>query len=287
MIFPSADGMRRCSQYLRHNVTDIACPIYGEISVGLPQQAEASTENAVWARFWAVLFRDSEQATNAANAFWGFMGDGISSRHAEFCLQRLTFMSCVSLDSLSNDFLQTYRQSATSADDGQVPPVPWDHSDADTKSRIKALIAKLVTSDKAGQEAVRPQDVFLYPKGMCAIGTVARQLVPPSTDSSEAVVFGLAASTSHHSSPLLDHSRLTRSSVDGRTGQRQSVSKQADSRDSHSSAKEQETNWIGWRPRWRLATQSHVFSANCHQIPFARHRTCAASVTLQTNIRSS
>jgi cystathionine gamma-synthase len=92
-------------------------------------------------------------------------------------------MNSVSLDSS----LQTY---ATCDDVEMIPSEPWGHSDSGTKDNIKALIAKLVTSQKPGQEVVRPQDVFLYPKGMCAIGTVVRLLVPTSTRSSEAVIFG-------------------------------------------------------------------------------------------------
>ena len=169
--------MRRCSQHLRRH-TDIAFPIQ-EFSFSLARQA--SKENAAWARFNAVLY--PEQSTDYANEFWGFMGDGISSRHAEFCLERFPFMHSVSSDSP----LQTY---ATCHDSEKIPSEPWDHSDAGTKEKIKALIAKFITSQKQGEAVVRPQDVLLYPKGMCAIGTVARQLVPTSTPSSEAVVFG-------------------------------------------------------------------------------------------------
>lgn len=169
--------MRRCSRHLRYS-TDIAYPIQ-ELSFGLAQQA--SKENATWARFSAVLY--PEQSTEHVMKFWGRMGDGISSRHAQFCLERFPFMHSVSLDSS----LQTY---ATRNDIGMVPSEPWEHSDSETKENIKALIARLVTSQKPGQEVVRPKDVFLYPKGMCAIGTVARSLVPTSTRSSEAVIFG-------------------------------------------------------------------------------------------------
>lgn len=92
-------------------------------------------------------------------------------------------MDSVSLDSS----LETY----ASCDDAEIIfSEPWGHSDTGTKDNIKALIARFVTSWKPSQERVRPQDVFLYPKGMCAIGTVARLLVPTSTDCSEAVIFG-------------------------------------------------------------------------------------------------
>ncbi|KAF3481893.1 uncharacterized protein GIQ15_04652 [Arthroderma uncinatum] len=177
VIFPSKDGLKRCSQYLRKN-TDIEYPIQ-EVEFCLPQNV--SEENARWGQFFAVLF--PEKSKQHAEEFWGFLGDGISSRHADFCLERFPFMSSVSVDSS----LQT---AATYDDIGKLPDVPWDHCDSKTKEKIRKLIAKWATSEKPGQEPVDPQDVFLYPKGMCAIGTLTRSLVPASSASSEAVVFG-------------------------------------------------------------------------------------------------
>jgi cystathionine gamma-synthase len=179
MIFPSQDGMARCAKFLRTKAE-------GQIRedcFGLNERfvSEASKENTKWARFYAVLF--PEQLTDAANEFWGFLGDGISSRHAVFCLERFSFM-----DSVSTDL--SFKTLATSHDIEKIHSEPWNHSDAATKQEIRTMIAGLVTSQKPNQEAVKTQDVFLYPKGMCAIGSVARQLVPVSSEASEAVVFG-------------------------------------------------------------------------------------------------
>lgn len=177
-IFPSKDAMRRCGQLLLRHQTDLPCSIQ-ELSFALSH--EAWTENATWACFSAVLF--PEQFIEHVKIFWYSTGDGISSRHAQFCLERFPFMHSVSSDSS----LQT---SATRHDIAMVPSKPWGHSDPIIKENLKALIAKLVTSEKSGRKEVSPQDVFLYPKGMSAIGTVARSLVPASTHASEAVIFG-------------------------------------------------------------------------------------------------
>jgi cystathionine gamma-synthase len=171
--------MKRCSEHLRKTTDVMTFPIQ-ELSFSLAGQA--SKENATWARFYAVLF--PAQLTDSVNEFWGFMGDGISSRHAEFCLERFPFMHSVAQDS-------PLRTCATSRDLEQVPPASWDHFDASTtNAKLKALIAKFVTPQKQSGNPVKSHNVFLYPKGMCAIGTVARQLVPTSTHSSEAVIFG-------------------------------------------------------------------------------------------------
>ena len=92
------------------------------------------------------------------------------------------------MDSVSSN--SSLQRNATYYKTGMVPSESWEQSDFGTKENIKALIAKLVTSQKPSQQAVRLQDIFLYPKGMCAIGSVARSLVPTSTHSSEAVIFG-------------------------------------------------------------------------------------------------
>lgn len=177
MIFPSKEGMRRCSEHLRRE-TDTGLPIQ-EVEFRIAQKL--CKETATWGHFFAVIF--PEQSKQQAEEFWGFMGDGISSRHAEFCLARFPFMSSTSAD----PSLET-RQ--TCDDIERLPAVPWRNSSSDTKDKIKDRIAEWVSSQKPGQEPVRSQDVILYPKGMCAIGTVARLLVPASSTTSEAVVFG-------------------------------------------------------------------------------------------------
>ncbi|KAF2967577.1 hypothetical protein GQX73_g5994 [Xylaria multiplex] len=177
VIFPSQDGMRRCVRFLREN-TDVEATIQ-EVSFAMAARPPPTGED-VWARFHAVLFH--ERAADRAAEFWGCFGDGISSRHAEYCYERLPFIHQVPPQPSSPC------TSAPSLD--EVPLAPWHHSDADTKEKIKASIANYVTSEKPSQKPVSSRDVFLYAKGMCAIGTLARHLVPTSAAASEAVVFG-------------------------------------------------------------------------------------------------
>lgn len=174
-LFPSEAGMTRCIQHLRRRA-GLSCPIQ-EVSFS---SAQSDSKEAKWSRFSAVLY--PAEFANYAQEAWEIMGDGISSRHAEFCIERFPFMNSVS----SEPSLRTLAAQETQ----EVLPVSWNHSDNDTKLRIRTEIARLLTSEKASQEAVRQQDVLLYPKGMCAIGAIARSLVPESTDSSEAVIFG-------------------------------------------------------------------------------------------------
>lgn len=145
-------------------------------------EQEVSRETRIWSHFYAVLF--PEQFKQHVEEFWGCFGDGISSRHAQFCLERLPFMRAMGMDS-------PLPADAVRHDVMSIPSVPWRHSDRDTKHELKTLIAKWAASSRPGQATIKPHDVFLYPKGMCAVGTLARVLVPRSSSAaSEAIVFG-------------------------------------------------------------------------------------------------
>ena len=176
-IFPSQAGMRRCSRHLQKN-TDIAHPLQ-EISFTF--RPHICPETAIWARFSAVLY--PEEYTKHVREVWASKGDGISSRHAEYCLKRFSLMD-------SHSLFPALQTSATGDVAGELPPQPWSQSHTNTTAALRARVANLVNSDKPGQEAVKVHDVFLYPKGMCAIGTVARALAPISVMTSEAVVYG-------------------------------------------------------------------------------------------------
>ncbi|GAM40295.1 hypothetical protein TCE0_038f12539 [Talaromyces pinophilus] len=177
MVFPSKDAAKRCCAYIRKRKGPNI--MVHDVSFSLTQHV--SQANQTWARFSAVLF--SQEDKDAANEFWGEMGDGISSRHAQFCLDRFQFMSSVSL-------VPDLQTGETGSYGETIPMEPWQDSDADAKKDITTIIARLVTSDQPGQEAVNPDDVYLFPKGMCAIRSVASILAPGSAKASEAVVFG-------------------------------------------------------------------------------------------------
>ncbi|KAK4155042.1 pyridoxal phosphate-dependent transferase [Chaetomidium leptoderma] len=187
LIFSSPDGARRCVQY------------FGEAVKGQPfwtRQAvfrlavPTADENDKWARFWAVVFPASDASAEAATAFWGFMGDGISSRHAEFCFDRFLFMESFDAElEKSESRLRTHAPAASGNE--AAPPAPWSSTqDGTAKESLRTMIAGLVTPS-SGSESVHPEDVFLFSKGMCAMGEVARQLAPPyNSPASEAVIFG-------------------------------------------------------------------------------------------------
>lgn len=177
VIFPSEAGMKRCGQHLRKS-REMECP-FQELSFESVQGSHPET--AAWARFSALLF--PKDYSNEVRENLIFTGDGMSSRHAEFCIQNFALMQSTSV-------FPALQTTATRTIENGTPAPSWAQSDIRVKEKIKAQVAELVTSHKPEYNPVNVHDVMLYPKGMCAIGEVARALVPRSTISSEAIVFG-------------------------------------------------------------------------------------------------
>lgn len=176
-IFTSRDAGVRCIEYLRkHHCLNTPADL---ISFHLPGSSDVSTKR--WAQFWAVIHGNDAQKD--VGRFWAIFGDGISSRHAEFCLERWHYMSIKP---------QSYCLEPRTPDTEMTqPPKPqWAGHDQDAKDEIKTRIATLIRSDNPGCPPVSPGDVFLYPKGMCAISAVARALLPEGGEPSGAVVYG-------------------------------------------------------------------------------------------------
>lgn len=177
VVFPSEAGMKRCGQHLRKN-RDMEYP-FQEMSFKSAQGSRPET--AAWARFSVLLF--PKDYTKEVRETLIFTGDGMSSRHAEFCLQNFAQMLSISV-------FPALQTAAPRTVEDRTPAPSWAWSESQVKDKIKTRIAELVTSHRPGYRPVNIHDVLLYPKGMCAIGEVARALVPTSTISSEAIVFG-------------------------------------------------------------------------------------------------
>ncbi|GMF89834.1 unnamed protein product [Aspergillus oryzae] len=175
LIFPSADATARCTARLSAEHPDETCH-----TVKFQSHQPADEEALRWAAFFVVLF--PQACLSTAMHFWKVFGDGIAGRHAEYCLAALP-----SMDSYAKD---TVFESSAPCRDHPTWDLQWVNSAAAEKESIRSLIARLVSSDQPGYRPVSSHDVFLYPKGMCAIAAVARALVPHSAELSEAVIYG-------------------------------------------------------------------------------------------------
>ncbi|KAL4748744.1 hypothetical protein BDW72DRAFT_195486 [Aspergillus terricola var. indicus] len=184
LIFPSEDAGIRLSRFLSRQGSseDNDAVVQSEIVWFHLAGENHAEENVQWVQFWAVLYHQSYE--KLATKFWTIFGDGISSRHAEYCLGLWSFMRPGSQPDSPNG---TYQCSDTKA---AILP-PWNHHcDQKAKDTIKSRIAEWVASDDPDIPRVCPSDVYLYQKGMCAISAVARSLLPGNEQSSGVVVFG-------------------------------------------------------------------------------------------------
>ncbi|KAL4944309.1 hypothetical protein BDV06DRAFT_220463 [Aspergillus oleicola] len=175
LVFPSKDAARRCISFIQehHERSDIQANMT-EFRLPKGPGAGAGDVHGVapmsnrWARFYAVVY--DVEAKKVAGHFWSIFGDGLCSRHAEFCLGVWRFMC---------------------AYPGTGSLLAEEDQEREAKAEIKTRIARLVASEDPGLTPPAENDVFLYPKGMCAISAVARALLPrDELEASEAVVFG-------------------------------------------------------------------------------------------------
>ena len=179
--FPVAGSANRCLAALKaHHHGGSVLEI---VRFSLPTLLQGSGfPEAQWESFYAVV----HPATLGQKAFeyWRDTGDGISSRHAEYCHARLDYLGSTS----SNDALRTQPLKSYLID-AEASPAPVKSS-AVEKLAVQSFIARLATSEKPGQQLVSVNDVFLYPGGMAAIHAVSRALASLSDHQSEVVGYG-------------------------------------------------------------------------------------------------
>ncbi|KAI9926379.1 hypothetical protein ASPWEDRAFT_32211 [Aspergillus wentii DTO 134E9] len=179
MLFPSDTTAGRFYSGLK---TKDAEKVVGSVRFFLTGEVER--EETLWGKFHAVFYH--KDLDSEARRLWMIFGDGLSTRQAEFCLERVDFM-------LSESAIASFQTAAPCPDLSRLPrPVPWTDSAISAKEQMKNLIARLATSESPGSRPVSKDDVFLYSKGMCAIGAVARSLLATIPDKaySGSVVYG-------------------------------------------------------------------------------------------------
>ncbi|KAL4966036.1 pyridoxal phosphate-dependent transferase [Aspergillus stella-maris] len=185
LVFPSEDAARRCISYIQghYEGTDVQADM-AEFRLPLSNR---------WARFFAVVY-DAEAKKEGAH-FWSMFGDGLGSRHAEFCLSVWedmaahsntaggTLCRCCECAGLDTGF-------GVGNGNGNTHTA-GEEQDCQVKRELKTRVARLVASENPSLTPPTESDVFLYPKGMCAIFAVSRALLPTDElEASEAVIFG-------------------------------------------------------------------------------------------------
>ncbi|EFZ03959.1 cystathionine gamma-synthase [Metarhizium robertsii ARSEF 23] len=179
MVFPSIRIANYCAGALKAALKT-SCPdaipdIY-TIRFFLPFEARVHEEENTWTDFSVVVF-PTDLAKESMLA-WMDTGAGITTRHAQFCLESLDFLAsdstCPSFQTLAP--LQRHRESPTLN--------PWRLSAPDDLLQVRAYIAHLITSERPELKRVSAEDVLLFPTGIHAIFSASEALaaLAPNSD---------------------------------------------------------------------------------------------------------
>lgn len=162
MVFSSATAARQCVEILR-TASSETLSILEVVRFTMPLKPNSGEKDPNWANFTAVLLPSDQW--KAAMGLWRDTGTGLSSRHAEFCLEQFDY-----LDSYSDSSKPEYQARAQKTHHSQsLQSFARVKSASASLQEVQFFIAKLATSEKPGQPPVRSEDVFLYLNGMNAI----------------------------------------------------------------------------------------------------------------------
>lgn len=132
------------------------------VTFSLDTDAEDTAQS--WATFHAVLF--PEELLDHATAFWRDTGDGMSTRHALYCMDLLPCLT-------SKSSCPGYSTPATKETSF---PVLSRKSLDESSLLVRERLADMARSDQPSQPPVASSDVFLFPTGMSAIYCLAEAL---------------------------------------------------------------------------------------------------------------
>lgn len=195
MVFASSIAARKCITALS------SAPAYSEVPFPLqhvrfymPPESNLGDKPTHWANFSAIII--PSDLWKEAMAFWRDTGTGLSTRHAEFCLEEFQYLDS---DSLTPEFCTSAPQKRNYR---QVPhSLARIQSAASTVDELKAFLAKLATYEQPVEPEVNPDDVFLYPSGMNAIYSLSESLSSLKAGST-VVAYGYVSFFSFHSIPF-------------------------------------------------------------------------------------
>lgn len=146
-------------------IQEAGCPGDEVIPVQF-SRPESLPSKTSWLDIYAIIY--PYQYFDVAFQCWVLTGDGISPRHAAFCLTGFDYLQSTS----SNPAFCTTGPKSLSMKEGKIPVLPT--SETVERDCVKQDIATLLQPEDWDQEPLSPGDVFLYPGGMSAINAVAR-----------------------------------------------------------------------------------------------------------------
>ncbi|PVH78483.1 putative cystathionine gamma-synthase [Cadophora sp. DSE1049] len=178
MVFPSTRIANYCATELR--ASSPAAAVH-TIRFCLPDESAIHDADNVWTDFLVVLF--PTDLTKESMLVWMDTGAGITTRHAEFCLEHFNLLA-------SDSSVQAFRTSAVQKRDSGCQTLNvWSRSAPKDMKVVRERIAQLVTSENSKLERVKAEDVFIFPTGMSAIFSTFEALAAFAPDS-DVVAYG-------------------------------------------------------------------------------------------------
>ncbi|KAF5706283.1 cystathionine gamma-synthase [Fusarium mundagurra] len=172
-IFPSSEDASDYAAQLRANGVEahhirFCSPVPGPVT------------STLYLAFSALLVPLGSRAH--VRGIWVNLGTGITTRHAEYCLDH--FDELVSISSLPRYY--TLAERVPSHDPYSEE---WIQRGASDLADLKAFIARLATSEAPDMKPVKAEDVFIFPNGMNAIYN-ASEAIAINNPNKSVVTFG-------------------------------------------------------------------------------------------------
>lgn len=174
-IFPSYAIALRCREFLKKNIEPSLRQKVRILQLSTPQGENSNSfAESVTASFIIVFF--PKEFYSLGKAYWQHSGEGISSRMAEFGIEK--FFGAKDKSKESASFLEErYGRN--------LDPCLFN----DAKNALKNRVANQI-SDGISDSIVSSDDVYLYPTGMASIFNAHRIILQSRDEQLKSVCFG-------------------------------------------------------------------------------------------------
>ncbi|RBA20830.1 hypothetical protein FPRO05_08277 [Fusarium proliferatum] len=162
-IFPSSDDVDDYVAQLRHK--NMAAE---HVRFRSPAPQPVDSENTTMYLAFSALLVDPKSRAHVMD-IWVNEGTGITTRHAEYCLNHFDELS-------STSPLPQFNTPAARVPSHDPYSAEWIYRGASDLAGLQHYIARLATSEGPVEKAVMPEDVFIFPNGMNAIYNASEAL---------------------------------------------------------------------------------------------------------------
>ncbi|KAI1012077.1 hypothetical protein LB503_004426, partial [Fusarium chuoi] len=166
-IFPSSDDVDDYVAQLRHK-NMAAEHVRFRSPAPAPEPEPANSENTTMYLAFSALLVDRNSRAHVMD-IWVNEGTGITTRHAEYCLNHFDEL-------VSTSPLPQFNTPAARVPTHDPYSAEWIYRGASDLAGLQHYIARLATSEDPVEKPVMPEDVFIFPNGMNAIYNASEAL---------------------------------------------------------------------------------------------------------------